>query len=211
MHSGQRARRELMIRWKEVIFTVKESQEQDAQEKLQAESTVTAKKDTPSSSAAVSKGSSSSEDPSARPESATASTSTSSKSSKSKARSDPKSTKRPGIPHPRDVQRETLEEGGRHLAAPLPDYAPSPLRAPVHLPEGFCKQCFVPLPDDPDAETLFIFLHALKYSTKNLGTWETPLPRWAGDNWDGDWRGWADGEVVPSVVEKIVPDSATTA
>lgn len=155
-------------RWKEVIFSVKESQDREAQENLGSEAGVT----------------SSSE--------AAASTST------------PKTEgKQRKIPHPRDVQRETLEEGGRRLPEPLPDDTYSPLKQPLYLPEGFCKQCFTPLADDPDAETLFIFLHALKYSTKNLGTWQTPLPRWAGEVWDGDWRGWAEGQVVPSVVERI--------
>ncbi|WVW84495.1 hypothetical protein I302_106529 [Kwoniella bestiolae CBS 10118] len=79
-------------------------------------------------------------------------------------------------------------------------YAPSPLKAPAYLPPGFCAECFVPLPDDPDPETLFIYLHALRYTTPDLGTWETPLPRWAGERWDGDWRGWCDGAEVRDVI-----------
>ncbi|KAK4685511.1 brefeldin A-inhibited guanine nucleotide-exchange protein, partial [Tremellales sp. Uapishka_1] len=79
------------------------------------------------------------------------------------------------------------------LPDPLPEDTISPLERPEYLPtEGFCEECFVPLPDDPDAETLFIYLHAMRYTTEKLGMWETPLPRWAGENWDGDWRGWAD-------------------
>ncbi|KAL1412961.1 hypothetical protein Q8F55_000710 [Vanrija albida] len=101
-----------------------------------------------------------------------------------------KSTPRRKIPHPsvnqaqrriKAVDREMLEQ------------SPSPLPAPEFIPEGFCHQCFIPVADDPDPETLFIYLHALRYHTEPLGTWETPLPRWAGENWDGDWRGW-DGE-----------------
>lgn len=143
------------IRWKEVIFNVKE-----AQDDLDAQSAQ------PSSS------------------------SSSSKPTRS-------------VPHPREVQRETHIKGGRRLPDPIPDDQVNHLIAPVHLPEGFCKQCFVPLPDDPDPETLFIYLHALKYSTRNLGTWETPLPRWAGEEWDGDWRGWAEGQEVVSAVERL--------
>ncbi|WRT67633.1 uncharacterized protein IL334_004605 [Kwoniella shivajii] len=86
---------------------------------------------------------------------------------------------------------------------PLPDpHAPSPLKAPAYLPPGFCPECFVPLPDDPDPETLFIYLHALRYTTPSLGTWETPLPRWAGDDWDGDWRGWSKDAEIKDVLKE---------
>ncbi|WWC62391.1 uncharacterized protein I303_104987 [Kwoniella dejecticola CBS 10117] len=89
------------------------------------------------------------------------------------------------------------------IKASIPDSdAPSPLRKPAYLPPGFCEDCFVPLPDDPDPETLFIYLHALRYTTPELGTWETPLPRWAGEDWDGDWRGWCDGAEIPDVLQK---------
>lgn len=77
----------------------------------------------------------------------------------------------------------------------------SPLTPPAFLPPGFCTQCYVPVPDDPDPETLFIYLHALRYTTERLGTWETPLPRWAGENWDGDWRGW-DGQPPVNVATR---------
>ncbi|WWC70611.1 uncharacterized protein I206_104562 [Kwoniella pini CBS 10737] len=88
------------------------------------------------------------------------------------------------------------------IKASIPDSdAPSPLKKPAYLPPGFCEDCFVPLPDDPDPETLFIYLHALRYTTPELGTWETPLPRWAGEHWDGDWRGWSDGAKIPDVLE----------
>ncbi|EIW73598.1 hypothetical protein TREMEDRAFT_25081 [Tremella mesenterica DSM 1558] len=81
----------------------------------------------------------------------------------------------------------------------LPSDTPSPLGPPAYLPPGFCPECYVPLPDDPDPETLFIYLHALRYSTDSLGTWETPLPRWAGEDWDGEWRGWVEGADLPEV------------
>lgn len=73
----------------------------------------------------------------------------------------------------------------------LDDYS-SPLPKPDFLPEGFCDQCYVPVPDDPDPEGLFIYLHALRYTTPKLGEWSTPLPRWAESRWGGDWRGWSD-------------------
>lgn len=87
------------------------------------------------------------------------------------------------------------------LPDPLPDDTTSPLARPDHIPEGFCTQCFVPVADDPDPETMFIYLHALRYETPSLGRWETPLPRWAGENWKGDWRGWVgddDGQGGPA-------------
>ncbi|ORY31392.1 pseudouridine synthase [Naematelia encephala] len=96
---------------------------------------------------------------------------------------------RSSIPHPRTVQSQ-IKAG---LPDALPDETPSPLKPPAHLPEGFCKECFIPVPDDPNPETQFIYLHALRYTTEGLGQWETPLPRWAGADWDGeDWRGWVD-------------------
>lgn len=105
------------------------------------------------------------------------------------------------VPHARQVQAERKAQGRYHIDDPLPDTTVSPLRRPAHIPEGFCQQCFVPLPDDPDPETLFIYLHAWKYETVGLGKWETPLPRWAAERWDGDWRGWVDGAGVKSVLE----------
>jgi RluA family pseudouridine synthase len=103
---------------------------------------------------------------------------------------DGKKDRRQSIPHPR------VNHGHKRVKAVerqiLADHE-CPLPAPAHVPEGFCTQCFVPVPDDPDPETLFIYLHARRYTTEKLGTWETPLPRWAGEEWDGDWRGW-DGE-----------------
>ncbi len=95
------------------------------------------------------------------------------------------------IPHPKTVQSREKAI----LPEPLPEETVSPLEKPDHLPEGFCPECFVPVPDDPDPEKLFIFLHALRYTTEALGTWETPLPRWASADWDGDWRGTVDEKV----------------
>ena len=87
----------------------------------------------------------------------------------------------------------------------LPADTPSPLQKPAYIPEGFCQECFIPLVDDPDPETLFIYLHALRYTTDGLGRWETPLPRWAGKGWKGDWRGWSE-EDAPGPFEDIKAD-----
>ncbi|WVF69302.1 hypothetical protein IAT40_004078 [Kwoniella sp. CBS 6097] len=111
--------------------------------------------------------------------------------------------------HPRLKGRSQLHTGPPPL--PLPDSTPSPLKPPAYLPPGFCTECFVPLPPDPDPETLFIYLHALRYTTEELGTWETPLPRWAAENWDGDWRGWQEGIEIPDVLTKDKEDQAARA
>ncbi|TXT13504.1 hypothetical protein VHUM_00871 [Vanrija humicola] len=116
------------------------------------------------------------------------------------------STPKRKIPHPsvnqavrrvKAVDREMFEDN------------PNPLPAPEYIPEGFCHQCFIPVADDPDPETLFIYLHALRYHTEHLGTWETPMPRWAGEHWDGDWRGW-DGAPPVSVLPGRVAEGAET-
>jgi hypothetical protein len=93
--------------------------------------------------------------------------------------------------HAKQIRPEAIDE--THI---------SQLRRPEHLPPGFCDQCYVPLPDDPSPETLFIYLHALSYTTEQLGKWATPMPRWTMEDWDGDWRGWADGQEIKEVLVK---------
>ncbi|OCF43941.1 DRAP deaminase [Kwoniella heveanensis CBS 569] len=118
------------------------------------------------------------------------------------------STETPAADHPRLKGRSQLHTG----PPPIPlDSTPSPLKPPAYLPPGFCTECFVPLPPDPDPETLFIYLHALRYTTEELGTWETPLPRWASETWDGDWRGWQEGIEIPDVLTKDKEEQAAKA
>lgn len=45
----------------------------------------------------------------------------------------------------------------------------------------FCPECYVPLAPDPSPEKLFIFLHALRYTTP-WGAFETEMPEWAAPN-----------------------------
>ncbi|CDO75959.1 hypothetical protein BN946_scf184888.g9 [Trametes cinnabarina] len=47
----------------------------------------------------------------------------------------------------------------------------------------YCPECFVPLHPDPKPESLYIFLHALRYTT-SLGTFETDMPEWASEGWE---------------------------
>lgn len=119
--------------------------------------------------------------------------------------SNPKA-KRQEIPHPRVNHGKNKQKA---VQRQIFDDLETPLKPPEHIPEGFCHQCFVPLPDDPDPETLFIYLHARRYKTAHLGTWETPLPRWAGENWDGDWRGW-DGEPPVSALPPPQRENVTS-
>ncbi|KAJ7125407.1 hypothetical protein C8R44DRAFT_831093 [Mycena epipterygia] len=50
---------------------------------------------------------------------------------------------------------------------------------------SFCPECYLPLRPDPKPEKLYIFLHALRYTT-SLGKFETPMPEWAQEGWEWD-------------------------
>lgn len=49
----------------------------------------------------------------------------------------------------------------------------------------YCPECYLPLHPDPKPERLYIFLHALRYTT-SLGCFETELPAWAAKGWEWD-------------------------
>ncbi|ETW74643.1 hypothetical protein HETIRDRAFT_56935 [Heterobasidion irregulare TC 32-1] len=49
----------------------------------------------------------------------------------------------------------------------------------------YCPECYLPLHPDPKPERLYIFLHALRYTT-SLGTFETGMPEWAAEGWEWD-------------------------
>jgi tRNA pseudouridine synthase 9 len=52
-------------------------------------------------------------------------------------------------------------------------------------PEGsgtYCPECYLPLFPDPSPDKLYIYLHALRYTT-SLGTFDTPLPPWAKEDY----------------------------
>lgn len=47
----------------------------------------------------------------------------------------------------------------------------------------YCPECYLPLHPDPKPETLYIFLHALRYEL-SLGCFETEMPTWAKEGWE---------------------------
>lgn len=49
----------------------------------------------------------------------------------------------------------------------------------------YCPECYLPLHPDPKPERLYIFLHALRYTT-SLGRFETEMPEWAAKGWEWD-------------------------
>lgn len=49
----------------------------------------------------------------------------------------------------------------------------------------YCPECYLPLHPDPKPERLYIFLHALRYTT-SLGSFETGMPEWAVEGWTWD-------------------------
>ncbi|KAK7052854.1 hypothetical protein VNI00_004173 [Paramarasmius palmivorus] len=49
----------------------------------------------------------------------------------------------------------------------------------------YCPECYLPLHPDPKPESLYIFLHALRYTT-SLGTFETEMPEWSTEGWEWD-------------------------
>ncbi len=58
----------------------------------------------------------------------------------------------------------------------------TPVAETDHL---YCPECYLPLHPDPKPERLFIFLHALKYTT-SLGTFQTDMPAWSEEGWTWD-------------------------
>ncbi|KAI0029935.1 pseudouridine synthase [Vararia minispora EC-137] len=60
----------------------------------------------------------------------------------------------------------------------------------------YCPECYLPLHPDPAPEKLYIFLHALRYTT-GLGTFETEMPEWTREGfvWSGAPCRSAQGEV----------------
>ena len=51
----------------------------------------------------------------------------------------------------------------------------------------YCPECYLPLHPDPRPERLYIFLHALRYTT-SLGSFETAMPAWAERGFKWEWE-----------------------
>ncbi|CAA7260504.1 unnamed protein product [Cyclocybe aegerita] len=66
------------------------------------------------------------------------------------------------------------------LAEPAPEVID-----PADSDHIFCPECYLPLHPDPKPEMLYIFLHALKYTT-SLGEFSTDMPEWAAEGWTWD-------------------------
>lgn len=56
----------------------------------------------------------------------------------------------------------------------------------------YCPECYLPLHPDPKPEKLYIFLHAVRYTT-SLGVFETKMPEWAAEGWE--WERETEGDV----------------
>ncbi|THH09086.1 hypothetical protein EW145_g2259 [Phellinidium pouzarii] len=92
---------------------------------------------------------------------------------------------------------------GTHAPQPEPDPAPAtpdiaslvllsasalPTNSNSPLSESgndalYCPECYLPLHPDPKPEKLYIFLHALRYTSTSLGAFETSLPEWAAEGY----------------------------
>ncbi|KAI1786342.1 pseudouridine synthase [Ganoderma leucocontextum] len=78
-----------------------------------------------------------------------------------------------GTPDPTPTPAPVVEESAPVTADPISD------AGGMH----YCPECFVPLHPDPKPESLYIFLHARRYTT-SLGSFETEMPEWADKGWE---------------------------
>ncbi|THU96659.1 hypothetical protein K435DRAFT_664014 [Dendrothele bispora CBS 962.96] len=46
----------------------------------------------------------------------------------------------------------------------------------------YCPECYLPLHPDSKSKQLYIFLHALRYTT-SLGCFEMEMPEWSAEGW----------------------------
>ncbi|KAJ3874526.1 pseudouridine synthase [Lentinula edodes] len=98
------------------------------------------------------------------------------------------------IPDPAEPVQLTTPEAVS-IAGELIAAASDANARPEQFPQGpaaesnekqlYCPECYLPLHPDPVPEKLYIFLHALRYTT-SLGTFETEMPAWSteGFTWD---------------------------
>ncbi|OBZ69918.1 Uncharacterized protein C18B11.02c [Grifola frondosa] len=82
----------------------------------------------------------------------------------------------------------SLQPSAYPSATPSPDPTPPPVATSAAPEDGsplYCPECYLPLHRDPKPERLYIFLHALRYTT-SLGCFETDMPEWASEGWEWD-------------------------
>ncbi|EKM81205.1 hypothetical protein AGABI1DRAFT_119717 [Agaricus bisporus var. burnettii JB137-S8] len=79
---------------------------------------------------------------------------------------------------PQLTTEEALEKISQMEPAPDPDTT-------IQSENLYCPDCYLPLHPDPKPEKLYIFLHALKYST-SLGAFETEMPEWSAEGYEWD-------------------------
>jgi len=112
--------------------------------------------------------------------------------------SEPVNEARPAPEEPRDVVTEVVEIAQKTASDQLTmDEALEKLKIAhdvlAGIPETesstdkmhYCPECYLPIHPDPKPERLYIFLHALKYTT-SLGSFETEMPEWAAEGWEWD-------------------------
>ncbi len=82
-----------------------------------------------------------------------------------------------------EIAREVITTTGDINAGP--DQFPEGAQSNPSAKQMYCPECYLPLHPDPIPEKLYIFLHALKYTT-SLGSFETEMPEWSreGFTWD---------------------------
>lgn len=66
--------------------------------------------------------------------------------------------------------------------APVPDPNSSSTGEGSEQAPLYCPECYLPLHPDPKPDRLYIFLHALRYTT-SVGCFETEMPEWAQEGW----------------------------
>jgi tRNA pseudouridine synthase 9 len=76
----------------------------------------------------------------------------------------------------------TTEDALSRVASMEPVADPSTI---IQSDSLYCPECYLPLHPDPKPEKLYIFLHALKYTT-SLGAFSTEMPEWAAEGWVWD-------------------------
>lgn len=88
------------------------------------------------------------------------------------------------VPEDNPVQplQISLEEALAEAASKKPAFDTTEGSNAKHL---YCPECYLPLHPDPNPERLYIFLHALKYTT-SLGEFSTDMPQWADEGWSWD-------------------------